>query len=172
MVKNTVKAVTLIEGLSMINVEGKGMMGIPGIAARTFAAVASQGASVLMITQASSEQSISFLLPMETVTSVLLALQEEMARELERKDIEKIWSKDNMVIVTAVGAGIRTTPGVGARIFGALAEGAINVIAIAQGSSECSISLAIEAQDGKQAVRQIHKAILHNSGDNLSGKED
>ncbi len=172
MVKNTVKAVTLIEGLSMINVEGKGMMGIPGIAARTFAAVASQGASVLMITQASSEQSISFLLPMETVTSVLLALQEEMARELERKDTEKIWSKDNMVIVTAVGAGIRTTPGVGARIFGALAEGAINVIAIAQGSSECSISLAIEAQDGKQAVRQIHKAILHNSGDNLSGKED
>lgn len=67
LVKNTIKAVTLIEGLSMVNVEGRGMMGVPGIAARTFAAVASQGASVLMITQASSEQSISFLLPMETV---------------------------------------------------------------------------------------------------------
>ena len=95
-----------------------------------------------------------------------------MARELERKDIEKIWSRDNVVIVTAVGAGLRTTPGVGSRIFGALAEGAINVIAIAQGSSECSISLAIEAQDGKQAVRQIHKAILYNSGDYFNGTED
>ncbi len=165
MAKNTVKAVTLIEGLSMINVEGRGMMGVPGIAARTFAAVASQGASILMITQASSEQSISFLLPMETVESVLLALQDEMARELERKDIEKIWSKDNVVIVTAVGAGIRKTPGVGARIFGALAKGSINVIAVAQGSSECSISMVIDAKDSEQAVRQIHKAILHDSGD-------
>ena len=170
MAKNTVKAVTLIEGLSMINVEGRGMMGIPGIAARTFAAVASQGASVLMITQASSEQSISFLLPMENVDSVLHALQEEMARELERKDIERIWSKDNVVIVTAVGAGLRNTPGVGARIFGALATGDINVIAIAQGSSECSISLAIEAKDGEQAVRQIHKAILKDAGEYINGK--
>jgi aspartate kinase len=167
LVKSTIKAVTLIEGLSMVNVEGRGMMGVPGIAARTFAAVASQGASVLMITQASSEQSISFLLPMETVESVLHALQEEMGLELARKDIERIWSKDNVVIVTAVGAGIRETPGVGARIFGALAEGAINVIAVAQGSSECSISLAVEAKDGDRAVRQIHKAILLDSGEYL-----
>jgi aspartate kinase len=170
MAKNTIKAVTLIEGLSIVNVEGRGMMGIPGIAARTFAAVASQGASVLMITQASSEQSISFLLPMENADSVLHALQEEMARELERKDIERIWSKDNVVIVTAVGAGLRNTPGVGARIFGALATGDINVIAIAQGSSECSISLAIEAKDGEQAVRQIHKAILKDAGEYINGK--
>lgn len=165
--QSTVKAVTLIKGLSMINVEGRGMMGIPGIAARTFAAVASQGASVLMITQASSEQSISFLLPMETVESVLHALRDEMSGELERKDIERIWAKDNMVIVTAVGAGLRETPGVGAQIFGALAEGSINVIAVAQGSSECSISLAIDAKDGKRAVQGIHKAILLNSGEYL-----
>lgn len=163
-VKSTIKAVTLIEGLSMVNVEGRGMMGVPGIAARTFAAVASQGASVLMITQASSEQSISFLLPMETVESVLHALWEEMALELARKDIEKIWARDDVVIVTAVGAGIRETPGVGARIFGALAEAEINVIAIAQGSSECSISLTIAAKDANRAVRQIHEDVILDSG--------
>jgi aspartate kinase len=157
---STVKAVTAIEGLSLVNIEGRGMMGVPGIAARTFAAVASQGASVLMITQASSEQSISFLIPTETVDSVINAVEDEMALELARKDIDRVWSMDDVVIVTAVGSGLRTTPGVGARIFGALAQAEINVIAIAQGSSECSISLAVAAEDAANAVRQIHSEVI------------
>jgi aspartate kinase len=157
---STVKAVTAIEKLSMVNVEGRGMMGVPGIAARTFAAVASQGASVLMITQASSEQSISFLIPTDTVAPVVDAVEEEMARELARKDVDRVWSIDDVVIVTAVGSGLRTTPGVGARIFGALAQAGINVIAVAQGSSECSISLAVAAEDAANAVRQIHNEVI------------
>jgi aspartate kinase len=157
---STVKAVTAIEKLSMVNVEGRGMMGVPGIAARTFAAVASQGASVLMITQASSEQSISFFIPTETVERVVNAIEEEMALELARKDIDRVWSMDDVVIVTAVGSGLRTTPGVGARIFGALAQAEINVIAVAQGSSECSISLAVAAEDAANAVRQIHSRVI------------
>jgi aspartate kinase len=157
---STVKAVTAIEKLSMVNVEGRGMMGVPGIAARTFAAVASQGASVLMITQASSEQSISFLIPTETVERVIDAIEEEMALELARKDIDRVWSMDDVVIVTAVGSGLRTTPGVGARIFGALAQAKINVIAVAQGSSECSISLAVAAEDAANAVQQIHDGVI------------
>ena len=161
--RRTVKAVTLIDSLSMVNVEGRGMMGVPGIAARTFAAVASQGTSVLMITQASSEQSISFLIPTENVESVLSALREEMALERARKDIERIWSKDDVVIVTAVGVGIRETPGVGARIFGALAKAGINVIAVAQGSSECSISLTIAEDDAARAMRQIHEDVILTS---------
>jgi aspartate kinase len=157
---NTVKAVTAIEELSLVNVEGRGMMGVPGIAARTFAAVASQGASVLMITQASSEQSISFLIPTEMVKPVTEAIEEEMALELARKDIDRVWAMDDVVIVTAVGSGLRTTPGVGARIFGALARAEINVIAVAQGSSECSISLAVSAEDAVDAVRQIHSQVI------------
>jgi aspartate kinase len=157
---STIKAVTAIEKLSMVNVEGRGMMGVPGIAARTFAAVASQGASVLMITQASSEQSISFLIPTETVEPVISAIEEEMALELAREDIDRVWSMDDVVIVTAVGSGLRTTPGVGARIFGALAQAGINVIAVAQGSSECSISLAVAAEDAANAVRQIHDEVI------------
>jgi len=161
---STVKAVTAIEKLSMVNVEGRGMMGVPGIAARTFAAVASQGASVLMITQASSEQSISFLIPTATVAPVVGAVEEEMARELARKDVDRVWSIDDVVIVTAVGSGLRTTPGVGARIFGALAQVGINVIAVAQGSSECSISLAVAAEDAANAVRQIHNEVILEVG--------
>jgi aspartokinase/homoserine dehydrogenase 1 len=155
-----VKAVTAIQDLSMVSVEGRGMMGVPGIAARTFAAVASAGASVLMISQASSEQSICFLIPTETVPSVVRAIEEEMAVELRRRDIDRVWSLDGMVIVTAVGAGLRRTPGVAAHIFGALGE--INVVAVAQGSSECSISLVVSAADAADAVRQIHdEVILH-----------
>lgn len=159
-----IKAVTAIKGMSMVTVEGRGMMGVPGIAARTFSAVARQGASVLMISQASSEQSICFVIPTETVPRVVKAIEEEMARELARMDIERVWSWDDVVVVTAVGAGLRNTPGVAARLFGALGQANINVIAIAQGSSKCSISLVVEAGDAASAVRQIHKEVILNGG--------
>jgi aspartate kinase len=160
----TVKAVTAITGLSMVTVEGRGMMGVPGIAARTFSAVASQGASVLMISQASSEQSICFVIPMDVVGKVICAIEEEMALELARQDVDRVWSLDDVVIVTAVGAGMRGTPGVAARLFGALGQGGINVIAIAQGSSECSVSLVVSAGEAGEAVQAIHKEVILNGG--------
>jgi len=159
-----VKSVTAIEGLSMVTVEGRGMMGVPGIAARTFAAVASQGASVLMISQASSEQSICFVIPTKTAAPVVDAIETEMATELSRRDVDRISSLDEVVIVTAVGAGMRGTPGVASRIFGALAKSSINIVAIAQGSSECSISLLVGAADASEAVRQIHSEVILNGG--------
>jgi len=158
----TVKAVTAIKDLSLVTVEGRGMMGVPGIAARTFSAVASQGASVLMISQSSSEQSICFVIPTGAVPPVVRALEEEMALELVRRDVDRVWSLDDVVIVTAVGAGMRTTPGVAARVFGAMSRGGINVIAIAQGSSDCSVSLVVSANDAAEAVQQIHKEVLSN----------
>jgi aspartate kinase len=157
-----IKAVTTIEGLSMVIVEGRGMLGVPGIAARTFSAVANQGASVLMISQASSEQSICFVIPSRGVKPVIKAIEQEMALELERRDIDQIRSLDDVVIVTVVGAGMRDTPGIAASIFGALGQAGINVIAIAQGSSECSLSLIISTSDALRAVKQIHhEVILH-----------
>jgi aspartate kinase len=156
----TVKAITAIEGLSMVTVEGRGMMGVPGIAARTFAAVASRGASVLMISQASSEQSISFVIPTAAAAPVIAAIEDEMALELARRDVDRVWSLDDVVIVTAVGAGMRGTPGVAHRIFGALAQESINVTAVAQGSSECSISLVVAAADAADAVQQIHREVI------------
>lgn len=159
-----IKAVTAIRGLSMVTVEGRGMIGVPGIAARTFSAVARQGASVLMISQASSEQSICFIIPTAVTPPVVRALEEEMACELARRDIDRIWAWDDVVIVTAVGAGLRDTPGIAARIFGALGKANINVIAIAQGSSECSLSMVVAAHDATNAVRQIHKEVILNGG--------
>jgi bifunctional aspartokinase / homoserine dehydrogenase 1 len=155
-----VKAVTSIKNLSMITVEGRGMMGVPGIAARTFAAVSSKNANVLMISQASSEQSICFFIPTPNVPAVLEALNQEFTIELQRRDIDRIYSLDNVVIVSAVGAGMRGTPGIAARIFQALGESKVNVVAIAQGSSECSISLVVMDDQADDAVRFIHQKVI------------
>jgi len=152
----TVKAITAIRQLSLITVEGAGMMGVPGVAARTFGAVAHTGTSVLMISQSSSEQSICFAVPTPEARQVLAALEKEMARELERRDIERIWSQDDIVILAVVGAGMKGTPGIAARIFGALGKHRINVIAIAQGSSEYNISLVLSRSDADAALRGIH----------------
>lgn len=146
----------------MITVEGRGMMGVPGIAARTFAAVARQGASVLMISQASSEQSICFVIPTPAAQSVIESVESEMELELSRRDIDRVWEQDNIVIVTAVGAGLRHTPGIAGRIFSALGKVEINVIAIAQGSSEYSISIVVTERDADHAMRQIHQEVILN----------
>ena len=74
--------------------------------------------------------------------------------------MNRVWSLDDVVIVTAVGTGMRGTPGVAARIFGALGQAGINIIAIAQGSSECSVSLVVAAKDAADAVRQIHNEVI------------
>jgi len=162
--KGKIKAITAIKGMSMVTVEGRGMIGVPGIAARTFSAVASKGANVLMIIQASSEQSICFLIPTPMASPVVEALEEEMERELARRDIDRISSRDNVVIVTAVGAGLRDTPGISAKVFGALGQASINVIAIAQGSSECGLSLVVAADDAVGAVQQVHSQVILNGG--------
>ena len=154
-----IKAVTAIKNLGLITVEGKGMMGIPGIAARTFGAVARDNQSVLLISQASSEQSICFAAPDEATDKIIHSLEDEFKVELARKDIDRIWAQEPVSIVTIVGAGMRGTPGIAGRIFMALGEEKVNAIAIAQGSSECSISVVVADVETATAVAQIHALI-------------
>jgi bifunctional aspartokinase / homoserine dehydrogenase 1 len=153
------KAVTSIERQSLVTIEGRGMLGVPGIAARAFGAVAATGTSVPMISQSSSEQSICFVVPHAAAARVVGELRQVFERELARQDIESIWALDDVVVVTAVGGAIRRTPGVAGRVFGAIGEVGLNIIAIAMGSSECSISLVVEARDARRSVRAIHGLI-------------
>ena len=164
--RGEITAISMIKDLSILTVEGRGMLGVPGIAARTFGAVARTGASVLMISQSSSEQSICFTIPSLHNGEVITSIESEMALELMRGDIDRVWSRDHVVIVSIIGSGMRETPGVSARIFGALGKNLINVIAIAQGSSEYSISLVLDQEDAVRAVRAIHAetAPLPNGG--------
>lgn len=155
-----IKAVTAIKNSSLVTIEGKGMIGVPGIAARTFSAVARNNVSVLLISQASSEQSICFAAPDESVKKVVTSLKAEFATELARQDIDSIWSQEPVSIVTVVGAGMRGTPGIAGKLFTALGQHHVNVIAIAQGSSECSISVVVDGKDTGTAVARIHDLIV------------
>jgi aspartokinase/homoserine dehydrogenase 1 len=155
-----VKAVTVIKGQCVITLEGRGMMGIPGIAARTFGAVARTGTSVAMISQASSEQSICFVVPLVAGAAVMNALENEFRLELIRRDIDSVSASADSAVVTVVGAGMRHTPGIAGRVFGALGQAGVNVVAIAQGSSECSISLVVAAAEADDAVRAVHSLIV------------
>jgi bifunctional aspartokinase / homoserine dehydrogenase 1 len=155
--KGAVKAITAIRSMNLITVAGRGMMGVPGIAARTFAAVARVEANVLMISQSSSEQSICFVVPESSAGAVLKALNEEFHRELERHYIDNISGMSHINIVAVVGSGMRGTPGLAARVFTAVARHSINVVAIAQGSSEANISLVVIDAEATEAVRAIHE---------------
>lgn len=155
-----VKAVTAIRKQKLVTIEGRGMLGVPGVAARAFGAVASTGTSVPLITQASSEQSICFAVPSETASSVLDSLQKTFAYEIEEEDIDRVWSTDDVSIITVVGAGMRHTPGVAGKVFGQLGNNGVNVLAIAQGSSEVSISLVVDAIDTENAVKALHQLIV------------
>ena len=159
-----VKAITAVRELRLITVAGRGMIGVPGIAARTFAAVARERANVLMISQGSSEQSICFVVPEPEGDAVMAALEAEFARELAQHMIEEITNQPDIVIVAVIGAGMKGTPGIAARVFNALGARNINVIAIAQGSSEANISLVILQAEADEAIRAIHDTFELGNG--------
>ncbi|MFN2519647.1 MAG: aspartate kinase [Candidatus Limnocylindria bacterium] len=151
-----VKATTSLGGLGLITVQGAGMSGVPGFAARVFDAAAAERVSVLMISQSSSENTICLVVPGDAAQRLRATLERDLARELGRHDVERVSVEAPVAIVAAVGEGMRGTPGVAARVFAALGIAGVNVIAIAQGSSERNISLVVSDDDRGRAVRAIH----------------
>jgi aspartate kinase len=141
----------------LVAISGTGMQGIPGIAAKTFDVVAAQQANVLMISQASSENNICFVISAAEAPPVVTALRAALEIELMRGHIEEI-AAEPVAIVAAVGDRMRGTPGIAATVFTALGAEGINVIAISQGSSERNISLVVREPEAAAAVRAIHRA--------------
>jgi bifunctional aspartokinase / homoserine dehydrogenase 1 len=153
-----VKAVTSIRNVSLVTISGRGMQGIPGIAARAFGAVAAERANLLMISQASSENNICFVVNQSEVRRVVKALRAVLEFDLMKGHVDEVFADDSIAIVAAVGDKMKGTPGVAAKVFGALGEGGVNVIAISQGSSELNISLIVSETEAADAVRAIHRA--------------
>lgn len=168
--ETVIKAVTGIRDVSMLTVSGPGMLGVPGIAGRTFLATASAGASILMISQASSEQSFCFTVVDPLAQNVKEAVEAELRREILHNDIDGVDVLSDIVIITVVGAGMRGTPGVAGRVFSLLGNHRINVLAIAQGSSECSISFIVAEADLERAVGELHTLALETvENDHVNG---
>jgi len=154
-----IKSVTTIRNQNLITVEGRGMLGVPGVAARAFAAVAATNTSVPLITQSSSEQSICFAVPNDSTQPVLTSLEKEFSQEITEQDIDGVFSSDPVSIITIVGLGTRNTPGIAGKIFSKLGDENINVLAIAHGSSDVSISVVIGSEDDSRAVIALHSLI-------------
>ena len=156
--RNPVKALTAAVGQALLTVTGNGMLGVPGIAARTFAALHGRGISVSLISQASSEHSICFSVPEPLAEEARAALEREFRGEIGREEIDGVEVSPGMATIAVVGLGMHGTPGIAAGVFSALAAGGINVVAIAQGSSELNISVVVEARQAADAQRRIHAA--------------
>ena len=154
-----IRAVTAVSGLCLLSLDGKGMTGVPGIAARVFQTTARLGVSVVMFSQASSEQNIAIVLPEADRARTAAALVQEFRYEKLVGAIDGVAAKSPIAVVAAVGDGMRGTVGIAAKVFAAVARAGVNVESIAQGSSECNISFAVDEKDRLAAVRALHEAV-------------
>jgi bifunctional aspartokinase / homoserine dehydrogenase 1 len=153
-----VRGIASIDQVSVINIEGTGMMGVPGVAHRLFGALREIGVSVIMISQASSEHSICFVVPKKDGDRACEAASKAFEAEIHHGKIQSVEQNANCAILAIVGEGMVHKQGVAARFFGALGRVGINVKAIAQGSSERNISLVVDAKDIVRALRTAHAA--------------
>ena len=154
-----VKAITRIKGTALISINGRGMLGIPGIAERVFKCAARTRSNVFMISQSSSEQNICFTVSSSDAQRLVKSLKEEFSEELKEGAIDSIESDSKISVVSAVGAGIKTAPNVSGKIFSALGRNGINVLAIAQGSSDYNVSFAVKEKLSKDAINVLHSEL-------------
>jgi aspartokinase/homoserine dehydrogenase 1 len=152
----TVRAITAISKQALLTVQGKGMIGLPGVAARLFSTVASERINVLMISQSSSEYNICLVIEEEFGRRAVRALEKTFKSEIEHGLIEGVSLREAVSVVAVIGAGMRGRPDVAGRVFSLLGSEEIEVLAIAQGSSELNLSFALPSADEHRAVRGIH----------------
>jgi aspartate kinase len=151
--KDIVKSITMSRNVSLITVGGAEMIGVPGVAATVFDIIGRAGVKVLMISQSSSQADISFVVDRKEADVALHALRSEF----EKRHIDwNINCERNVSVIAAIGAGMKGTPGVAARVFGTMGRNGINILTIAQGSSELNISFTVDERDAVKAVRALH----------------
>jgi aspartokinase/homoserine dehydrogenase 1 len=161
--KDSIKGITAIGGMALVNLEGAGMIGVPGTADRMFSALKNAGVSVTLISQASSEHSICIAVPHDVAERATRVIKDAFAVELTTGQIQSVDCTNAQSIVAVVGDDMEGTPGVASRFFGTLARAGINVRAIAQGSSERNISAVVDSADATRALRAAHSGFYLSS---------
>jgi aspartokinase/homoserine dehydrogenase 1 len=153
-----VRGITTIDDVALVNVEGSGMIGLLGVAGRLFSALASKTVNVIMISQASSEHSICFVVRREEAERAVEAAREEFAAELDSRLIQHIEQLEGLAVLAIIGTRMRGTVGLSGKFFGALGNEGVNVVAISQGSSERNISIVVAEDEAKVALQAVHSA--------------
>ena len=154
-----VKGITSIDKVALVNLEGAGMIGVPGTAHRLFGALREEGISVILISQGSSEHSICCAIPQSEGERAAAVIHRAFERELLEGHIQSVEIDPNLAILAVVGDGMAGTPGVAAKVFNALGTGGVNIRAIAQGASERNISVVVEARSATRALRAAHAGL-------------
>ncbi len=158
-----VKGITTIENIALLNLEGAGMIGVPGTASRLFGALREEGISVVLISQGSSEHSICCAVPREQADRAVDTVRAAFARELDEGQIQSVEIDRELAILAVVGDGMAGIPGIAAKVFNALGTAAVNVRAIAQGASERNISVVVPAKAATRALRAVHSSFYLSS---------
>ncbi|HET7810550.1 MAG TPA: bifunctional aspartate kinase/homoserine dehydrogenase I [Steroidobacteraceae bacterium] len=154
--KLPVKGITSIENIAMVNVEGAGMIGVPGTAHRLFGALREEGISVILISQGSSEHSICCAIPGNEAERAARVVAAAFDREVKEGQIQSIQVDRGLAILAVVGDGMAGLPGISGQVFNALGSASVNVHAIAQGASERNISVVVDGKDTTRALRAVH----------------
>jgi aspartokinase/homoserine dehydrogenase 1 len=154
----TIAGLSVIDDVALLNIEGTGMTGIPGIAERFFSALSRAGISAIMVSQAGSEHSICIAILQNQVAIAKTAVEKAFYAELHQGLIEKVEITSDCNVLAVVGDNMARSPGVAGRFFKALGQAGINIKAIAQGSSERNISAVVSKEDGTRALRAVHSA--------------
>lgn len=155
-VAGPIKGLTLSPDLAVLNLEGTGLIGVPGTAERVFASLRNAHVSVVMISQGSSEHSICCVVKQAEAVRARDALLQAFAHELNLGQVQRVQLTDNVSVLAAVGDGMAGQPGVAARLFESLGRAQVNILAIAQGSSERNISVAVDSRHATKALRAAH----------------
>jgi aspartokinase/homoserine dehydrogenase 1 len=154
--RSPVRALSAVRDQALVTISGSGILGVPGMAARTFAALQDAGISVSLIAQASSQYTIDFTMPASVATEAVQVLRRAFREEIRNGEINGVEVRTRIAIIAIVGLRMAGHPGIAARIFDALADGGVNVVAIAQGSSERNISVAVDERSAPEGLRRIH----------------
>jgi aspartate kinase len=152
-----VKAVTATRDVAMISIAGPGIIGVPDIAARIFSAIASVRANIVMISQSSSQDSICLVVQASDTARTEKALRDALHNDVHQHDLEHIKVNKSVAVVAAVGENMAGSPGIAGRVFSTMGKEGINLIAIAQGSSEYNISFLVESVSMERAVKALHQ---------------
>ncbi len=155
-----VTGISSINKVALLTLQGGGMFGVPGIAGRLFGCLAQADISIILITQGSSEHSITFAIPPQLADKARRQVEQEFEYEMEKGMTEPVKVEEDLSVVAVIGEGMRTRPGIAGRMFSALGRNGINVVAIAQGSSELNISTVVPAADEAKAMNALHEAFF------------
>ena len=158
--RTPVKGISSIGNIALLTLQGSGLFGVPGIAARLFGSLAGAGINVILITQGSSEHSISFAVQPDKTNKARKQVEKEFEYEIKSGLVDPVRMEKDLAVVAIIGEHMRYLPGISGRLFQALGQNGINVVAIAQGSSELNISVVINRADESKALNALHEAFF------------